>query len=159
MDPHDYMEIHQLYAAYAHTMDAGDFAGWAGLFTPDGAWERVDGATGEVVFSVSGRADLEAFAREDYAARGGGTGRHWTGNIMLEGDGPRVRGRTYAFLIQAIDGAVEWIAHGNFDDDLVKFDEGWRFERRAVRLLVPAEIPSEAAATDRHEPKEADHIG
>jgi hypothetical protein len=47
-------------------------------------------------------------------------------------------------LIQSIDGDIRWIAHGNFDDQLVKLDEGWRFERRTLWPLGPLEIPSEA---------------
>jgi hypothetical protein len=144
LDAQDHFEIQQLYAAYGHTIDSGDFAGWAALYTPDGVWERVDQPGGEVVFSVAGRAGLAAFAEEDYAGRGAGMGRHWMGNILLDGEAPSVRGRTYGFLIQSIDGEIRWIAHGNFDDALVKLDDGWRFARRTLAPLGPLEIPSEA---------------
>jgi hypothetical protein len=70
MDPQDYMEIQQLYAAYGHRMDSGDAEGWANLYTPDGAWEKLDGPGGKADFGVYGREDLAAFAREDFAARG-----------------------------------------------------------------------------------------
>jgi hypothetical protein len=146
MDPRDHIEIQQLYAAYAHTMDGGDFAGWAGLFTPDGVWDRVDRPGGEVLFAVAGRADLEAFAREDHAGRGAGMARHWTGNILLEGEAPEVHGRTYLFLIQSIEGSIQWIAHGDFTDTIVRLDEGWRFARRSVAPLGELTLPSEASA-------------
>lgn len=144
MDPRDHIEIQELYALYGHTMDAGDFEGWAGLFAPDGAWERVTEPGGEVVFSVKGREALVEFAREDYAGRGAGMGRHWMGNIVLQGEAPKATGRTYGFLIQSIDGEIKWIAHGNFYDDLVKLDEGWRFQRRAIFPLGDLTMPTDA---------------
>ena len=136
MDAQDHFEIHNLYAAYCHRMDSGDFDGWARLFTPDGLWERVE-ADGTVAFSVEGHAAIAEFAREDFAARGSGMARHWMGNIMLEGEPPRVLGRTYGFLIQSIDGDITWMAHGNFTDDLVKLPEGWRIKSlKLTRLRV-----------------------
>jgi hypothetical protein len=143
MDPRDHIEIERLYALYGHTMDAGDAEGWASLFSPDGSWDRVEQPGGEAVFSVKGHADLTAFAREDYAARGAGAGRHWMGNVLIDGDTTRAQGRSYGFLIQLIEGEVKWIAHGNFEDDFVKLDEGWRFARRAVCLLGDSDVPSE----------------
>jgi len=144
MDPRDHIEIHELYALYGHRMDAGDAEGWARLFTPDGSWDRVEEPGGEAVFSVAGFDDLVAFAKEDYAGRGAGKGRHWMGNVVLEGEAPRARGRTYGFLLQLIDGEVRFVAHGNFEDELVKTGEGWRFARRAVLLLNESDIPSES---------------
>jgi hypothetical protein len=144
MDPQDRFEIQDLYALYGHTMDAGDFAGWAGLFTEDGVWDRVEEPGGEPLFAVTGRRALIEFAREDYAGRGSGMGRHWMGNLVIEGEPPLARGRCYGFLIQLIDGRLEWLAHGNFYDDLVKIEgEGWRFGRRSVVLLNEPDIPSE----------------
>jgi hypothetical protein len=142
MDPRDHIEIQQLYAKYCHKIDSADFAGWAALFTPDGVWQAVDAPGGEATFSVRGRDDLETFAREDWVARGSGTQRHWMGNILVEGESPHVRGRTYGFLIQSVDGEIRWIAHGDFDDDLVKTAAGWRFGRRSIRPLGPSVVPS-----------------
>jgi hypothetical protein len=144
MDPLDHFAIRELYALYAHRMDAGDAEGWADLFTPDGSWERVDEPGGPAVFSVVGHDALTTFARDDYAGRGSGTARHWMGNIVLEGEPPQVRGRTYGFLLQLVGTEIRFVAHGDFEDDLVKTADGWQFARRAVRLLNKSDIPSES---------------
>lgn len=143
MDPQDYIEIQQLYAAYGHRMDSGDADGWAALYTEDGAWEKLDGPGGRADFGVYGRADLAAFAREDFAGRGSGAGRHWMGNVLLDGEAPKISGRTYGFLIQMVEGEIRWQVHANFEDDLVKTDEGWLFARRAAVPLGEVTIPSE----------------
>lgn len=143
MDPKDRYEIEELYALYCHTMDAGDAEGWADLFTADGLWDRVVEPGSEPVFRVDGRSALIEFAREDYAGRGSGLARHWMGNIVLEGNAERAKGRCYGFLIQLIDGKLEWLAHGNFSDDLFVVGGKWRFARRSVLLLNEPDIPSE----------------
>jgi hypothetical protein len=146
MDEQDRFEINQLYASYGHRIDSGDARGWAELFTADGRWDRVDEPDGPVVFSVAGHDDLEAFAEEDHRVR---PGRHWMGNILLEGEAPNVTGRTYGFLIAHVDGEIRWIAHGDFTDELVKTAGGWRFARRTIRPLGPLSIPTQAReATD-----------
>lgn len=67
----DYIEIQQLYARYARTLDLGDPEGWADTFTPDGVFR-----------DAAGREELVAYAENSYGGRQG-TGRHWNSQLVV----------------------------------------------------------------------------
>jgi hypothetical protein len=135
VDLQDRTDINDLYVDYCHRLDAGDAEGWADLFAPEASFELLDAPGGTAVFSVEGRDGLIQMAREEYSNRGDGAGRHWATNILIEGQGPVAHGKCYGFVLQAVDGKMEILAHGNFVDELVKQDDGWRFKRRTCTVI------------------------
>ncbi|GBD24295.1 hypothetical protein HRbin29_01973 [bacterium HR29] len=121
----DMLAIQQLYARYNHAIDFGDADAWAGCFTPDGVF--ASSARGETVGREALRAFAEAFSRQM-------KGRHWTNNLVIEGDGSEARGSCYLALYVLGDGGPRIMATGVYRDQLVRTAEGWRFRRRDVTL-------------------------
>lgn len=121
----DVLAIQQLYARYNHAIDFGDADGWAACFTPDGVF--ASSARGETAGREALRAFAEAFSQRTKA-------RHWTNNLVVEGDGAEARGSCYLALYTLGDGGARLTATGVYRDQLVRTAEGWRFKRRDVTL-------------------------
>jgi len=112
----------QLVARYNYALDFGEPEAWAETFTPDGSIEVPPGR-------FTGKAALVEFAR-NFQRDFGGT-RHWTNNLLLDGNGDSARLRCYLWLIRNGTGATIWTGH--YDDVLVKLPAGWRFLARRVK--------------------------
>ena len=117
----DRLEIMDLAARYNHAIDFGDAGAWAATFTADGSFEMPGRA-------LSGAAELEAFAKQ-FAETQSGT-RHWTNNLLIEGDGDRATLRCYLCLQK--NGSGEPVTTGFYTDELRKVDGHWRFAARKV---------------------------
>ena len=116
----DRLEIMDLAARYNHAIDFGDAGAWAATFTADGTFEMPGR-------SLSGAAELEAFAKQAQA----GT-RHWTNNLLIEGDGDHATLRCYLCLQK--NGSGEPLTTGLYTDELRKVDGRWRFAVRKVSI-------------------------
>lgn len=115
----DYTEIQQLYAKYAMAIDAGDEAGWAGTFTPDG------------VFGTSkGTDQLKAFVKGFYG-RFKGNARHWNSNLVITPAADGAKGSCYFYLLDVTTKAI--VTSGIYTDALVKTPAGWRFRERVAK--------------------------
>lgn len=119
----DQLEIQQLYARYNHALDFGNAAGWAGLFTADGTFNSGQGA-------FTGTEQLTAFAT-GFSSRM--KARHWTNNLVVDGDGNAATGTCYLLLYNVADPAKPAIlANAIYRDKLAKTGDGWRFTERVV---------------------------
>lgn len=121
----DLLAIQQLYARYNHAIDFGDAEAWAECFTPDGVF--ASSARRETVGREALRAFAEAFSRQM-------KGRHWTNNLVVEGDGDEASGRCYLALYVLGEGGARLMTTGVYHDELVRTAQGWRFRRRDVTL-------------------------
>ena len=120
----DHNEINDLLARYNHAIDSGDAAAWASTFTADGTFTS-GGRT------RTGSQELEAFAA-DFATRMPGS-RHWTSNVVLEGDGDQATARSYLLLLKTGGGEPASIATtAIYEDTLRRVDGAWRFTSRTV---------------------------
>lgn len=130
----DRAAIEEIYAAYAHTFDAGDAYGWAALFTPDGRFVR----RGEE--DVVGTAALQQFVL-DRAESAPGITHHVT-NVSMAAADDGARGRAYVFVLRIAPGAVLRLRNlGAYEDDLVQDNGVWRIaERRFTSWLAPEGI-------------------
>jgi hypothetical protein len=130
--------IQELYARYAHEMDADNADEVADCFIPGG------------VFAISGQGrfdnpeDIKALVLRTASGRP----RHIAINIWIrEVDGDRARSRAYFQLVHLTTGEI--VAYGTYTDDPVRCDDGrWRFKERRVQF----EWTSESYARER-EPK------
>ena len=120
----DNLAIQQLYARYNHAIDAGKAAEWAGCFTPQGVFDA--GATGR----FEGTEALSGFAT-GFAAQL--KARHWTNNLLLDGDAAAATGSCYLNLLALQAGKpAATIATGIYTDALVKQGGEWRFTTRTM---------------------------
>ncbi|MCE2542020.1 MAG: nuclear transport factor 2 family protein [Acidobacteria bacterium] len=114
----DYIEIQQLYAKYAHTLDLGDAEGWANTFTPDG------------VFGESqGHDQLKAFA-EGFMGSFEGQARHWNTQLVITPTADGADGSCYLLLVDSRTQPYTIMAAGLYQDTVVKTSAGWRFQER-----------------------------
>ncbi len=121
----DQLEIQQLYARYNHAIDAGDGAAWAACFTPDGTFSSATG-------TFTGREQLQGFGTA-FASRL--KARHWTNNLVLDGDGDAATGSCYLMLLRLTPGEqppASILVTAIYRDELRRTPEGWRFASRTV---------------------------
>ena len=120
----DQLEITQLYAKYNHAIDLGDAEGWAATFTPDGVFNGGGGGPQQ------GTEALVGFAK-GFAANV--KGRHWTNNLVVEGDGDKADGKCYLTLWNLAQKPASIMVTGIYYDELTKTGDGWRFASRKVQ--------------------------
>ncbi|MCC6959286.1 MAG: nuclear transport factor 2 family protein [Dehalococcoidia bacterium] len=122
----DQLAIQQLYARYNHAIDSGNGAGWAATFTPEGVFVSGSG-------TFSGTEQLTGFGTA-FATRM--KARHWTNNLVLEGDGTSATGACYLGLYRLTPGEqppASLLVTAIYNDSLVKGADGeWRFTKRTV---------------------------
>lgn len=121
----DQLAIQQLYAKYNHAIDSGDGAGWAATFTEDGVFISASGTfTGTEQIAGFG----SAFAQRLKA-------RHWTNNLVVDGDGSKATGTCYLMLLRLTPGEqppASILTTAIYHDELSKGASGWRFTKRTV---------------------------
>jgi SnoaL-like domain len=118
----DQAAIRELIAGYALTLDAGDIDECVQLFTCDGE------------FLVYGRS----FARHDGIAemfRAAPHGLHLTGVSHIDVDGDAATARSQVLFVRAGDFVLR---PALYDDELVRIDGRWRFQRRRCRFITSA---------------------
>lgn len=119
----DHLEIQTLVARYNHAVDSGDGESFAVTFTEAGVLDA--GA-----LYVEGREALAEFA--EGLPNGVWAPRHITSNLLIDGSGERATMQSYVQMYAlAGDPPVQHIAaSGRYNDQLVKLDGSWHFERR-----------------------------
>jgi hypothetical protein len=119
----DRLAITELYSKYNHAIDFGDAEGWAATFTADGVFNGGGGGPQQ------GTEALTGFAR-GFAANV--KGRHWTNNLVVEGEGSSANGKCYLILWNLAQKPASIMATGIYRDELAKTGDGWRFTSRKV---------------------------
>jgi len=122
----DRLEIHELMARYDMAEDSGDLAGWVATFSRDGGF--VGRRTG---VTVTGHADLLAFAVERAARPDIGTYLHRTTNIIIDEAAFGATAQSCVMMIAKSDNgtySVRGVAIKT--DELVREDGRWRFRLR-----------------------------
>ena len=131
----DTLKLHRLYAEYVQFFDRGDRDGWLGLFTDDLVYRIVPrNTTGEWSQPVElvGRdalSDYWDFRKDTYAD----TARHFSTDLLVEGDGNRATGRAHSMVILAKEGGPQFRITGVMEDELERDSQGtWRFKSRTA---------------------------
>lgn len=118
----DYLDIQQLYARYAMTIDSGDAEGWANTFTPDGVFNN----------SSRGHDALVQFVHDWRDKRNGADRRHWNSNLVLTPTDEGVSGSVYLLLLDTGVRPPVPNMSAVYEDRLVKTPQGWRFKTRVL---------------------------
>ena len=137
LDTADRLEILDLYARYGWHFDQGKAEEWAALFTPDGRFLRSNAP------DIEGREGLADLCRQRQAKTPGL--RHLTSNVTLEPANDGARGRAYVLVVRiGDDGSLRVFTLGDYDDELVKLPDGWRFQRRTFSHWLAPELVDSA---------------
>jgi len=128
----DRLDIMDLIARYASTLDAGDLDGYANNFAPDG-----------VLFEQHrGREQIRAYVamlfqngRAGPLPNGDVAYRHFVGSPTIDGAGDRASVHSYLLWVNMgseppVSSAAEYL------DDCVKLDGRWYFANRRLRRLA-----------------------
>lgn len=119
----DRLEILELAARYNQALDLRAAEAWAACFTEDGVLERVPD------LKLVGRDQLLQYVTGP--RRPATPSRHWTNNLVIEGDDDEATLTAYVATITA-DGSGTWNTHGRYEDRLRRIDGRWRFAHRAL---------------------------
>ncbi len=124
----DRVEIAELFARYCHSVDHGDAAGWAALFTDDGSFEVVG------VMQLAGHDQLKAMPGI-VAQHGGGKWRHQITNIITEhGDDPNhLQVRAYGLVTDWRDGGKP-ASFTDYAVTLRREDGGWKIAKLTATM-------------------------
>jgi hypothetical protein len=127
----DRLEIQELFARYAWSLDTGDEAGFVDCFTREGVlvWE---------VFATPGHwrghAALGRFigyfrSRPETAGR-----QHHVSNLVLTATPQGVRARAYVLVaLRSGEGPHRLNVMGYYEDELQREGASWRLARRVIR--------------------------
>ena len=118
----DYVEIQQLYARYATTIDTGDAEGWASTFTPDGVFNS----------NTRGHDALVQFVHDWRDKRNGANRRHWNANLVITSSAGGANGSIYLMLMDVSARPPAPVSTAMYEDTLVKTAQGWRFKTRVL---------------------------
>jgi 3-phenylpropionate/cinnamic acid dioxygenase small subunit len=120
---HDLLRIHQLLAYYGHVVDDRDWARFDELFTPDATLDYTRAGASAV---FTGLDEIRAFFRDANHP----SAHHVLNIVVTESDGEvRVRSKFLVPYTRETHTPKRWFG-GDYDDVVVRTDEGWRFAYR-----------------------------
>lgn len=127
----DRVEIHELLARYAWSLDTGDEEGFIACFAPDAEllWDVFDSAG-----SWRGHAALRRFIAY-FRSRSESAGRqHHVSNVITEATPDGATARAYVLVaLGCADGPHRLHVMGFYEDLCVKHREGWKLSRHVIR--------------------------
>jgi uncharacterized protein (TIGR02246 family) len=131
----DREEIRNLLQEYRRTLDARDMRAFSALFASTGSWTGKSGAaTGPAEIH-----DMLVAQLSDNPPAPGATLWHWINDPVIAVDGDRATARSmWMHVRRGEDDHPLLPTLGAYDDELIREDGRWRFERRSVSPLIPA---------------------
>lgn len=136
MTTEDHLAIGEALAEYAYRWDRKDAAAFAELFTDDASMDWVLGGE-PVAQSVTGRAEIEAYARQAHEARiGEKQSRHHFSNLVVRELTPDRASSDNMLLVthQPPGGAIEVKSSGWYRIEWAKVDGRWLIASRTLHV-------------------------
>ena len=127
----DRLAILDLAARYSHAWDYGDVEAWVRTFTADGLITNGES-------TVRGTEELRGFAENH--ARGDLSGRHWTSNHVITGDGETATHSCYLLIVRLFE-TPTLASAGIYRDQLRKVDDEYdRYSEKVRYRFIPGLI-------------------
>ncbi len=128
----DRLEIDDLFVRYVCALDEGDVDTLVECFAEDGS------LASPVAGVHKGHAAIRKFAERFARYRASGAQlRHVISNLRIDADGDRAHAKCYLVVFLTRNGETRVIPPGQYDCDLVRTREGWRFQHRVVAHDLP----------------------
>lgn len=125
----DQLAIERLLKEYGRTLDGRDFAAYAALFAREGEWK---GALGTYRGPAAIQAAMEKIFTDAAADIPKGRNFHVMSNFIIHVQGNRATARS-TFIFYKMNGNVpEAAVAGRYEDELVRENGAWRFQRRTA---------------------------
>jgi hypothetical protein len=138
----DYVEIQQLYARYAFSVDLQDVDAWMACWTDDGA-----------LVTTAGKRTGGADQRRAMMLANGDVpeerGYHWVGNVVIDAAEHGANGRCYLMHLFAPDGPARLRYALYYQDELVKRDGRWLFRLRTLHKVGAGVADPDARDSER----------
>lgn len=134
----DRRAVESLLYEYARRVDAGDFGGVGELFA-DATFRS---ATADGIIALTGAEEVAATMRSMVRVGDDGTPgtKHAVTNVTVTVDGDSAAASSYFTVLQAIEGTIEPVVAGRYEDRFVRGDDGWRFADRLVRTDLVGDV-------------------
>jgi hypothetical protein len=128
----DRLDIMDLIARYAHTLDSGDLEGYVKNFAPDGVLFEQHRGRDQIRHYVAG---LMLEGRAGPLPNGDVAYRHFVGAPTIDGADGRATVHSYLLWVNMgseppVSAAAEYI------DEVVKLDGNWYFQSRVLHRLA-----------------------
>jgi uncharacterized protein (TIGR02246 family) len=128
----DRLDIMDLIARYAYTLDSGDLDGYVNNFAPDGILFEQHVGRDKIREYV---AMLMRQGRAGPLTDGDVASRHFVGSPVIDGGNDRATVHSYLLWVNAgSDPPVS--AAAEYTDECVKLDGRWYFQKRSLRRLA-----------------------
>lgn len=131
----DQLAIQRVITDYSAFLDARDYDGYVGLFTPDGVWQngstRREGRAQirEMLTGLFGEPAADFVNRSSF---------HQIGNFEIDVDGDTARAKSrFVFVWRGEGGAPTPALSGQYHDELVRVDGQWKIKRRVDNTIMP----------------------
>jgi hypothetical protein len=140
----DRLDIQELYARHAQSVDANDGDAFAECFTEDGVFAATTGRIAGKTFQ--GRAELARLGSDPNREP---PTRHWTCNYVFVPKDDHIQGRCYVMRIE-IGGTEPVIAASAvYHDEIVRDNGRWRFRSRRPQLDLQRQPDRDSASTPK----------
>lgn len=147
----DQLAIQRVITNYSAYLDARDYDGYVGLFTPDGIWQngstRREGQAEirEMLAGLFGEPDPDFVNLSSF---------HQIGNFEIDVDGDTAHAKSrFVFVMRGPDGSPTPELSGQYHDTLVRVGGQWKIKQRVDHTIMPtpeewvAEIRARGLAT------------
>lgn len=131
----DQLAIQRVITDYSAHLDARDYDGYVGLFTEDGVWQNGDTRR-------EGRGEIRAMLTGLFGEPDPGfvnlSSFHQIGNFEIDVDGDTAHAKSrFVFVMRGEGGAPTPSLSGQYEDTLVRTEDGWKIAHRLDHTIMP----------------------
>lgn len=131
----DQLAIQRVITDYSARLDARDYDGYVGLFTEDGVWQNGDTRR-------EGRAEIRAMLTSLFGEPDPDfenlSSFHQIGNFEIDVDGDTAHAKSrFVFVMRGEGGAPTPELSGQYEDRLVRTEDGWKIAHREDHTIMP----------------------